>query len=160
MDNKDSEIIGNRLKELRTKEGLTVRDLAILLDVNPSTLSQYENGKRVPNFALIKKASIYFKVPADHILKFDEDEKYRKAIYNYNKMAIDADNGVSYISSQKSKAVVYNFQKDLIEDEYLKAVIKQNGEEGFKKIRSELLIKAITATLTEMDKFLKYDKFI
>ena len=38
-------IIGNRLRELRTNNNLTIRDLAKIVNTTPSTISAYETGK-------------------------------------------------------------------------------------------------------------------
>ena len=41
--------MSNRLKELRQKNNLTLKELGKKVDMLDSTLSQYENEKRTPN---------------------------------------------------------------------------------------------------------------
>ena len=61
--------IDTRLRELRKEKNLALRDLAEKLDVDKSTLSNYEKGKTVPNANFLKKAAKYFGVTVDYILK-------------------------------------------------------------------------------------------
>lgn len=45
----NAERIGKRLRELRSARGLSLRQLAKLIDASPSLLSQIENGKVTPS---------------------------------------------------------------------------------------------------------------
>jgi len=47
------EYLGPRLKEIRTKSGISLREVARQLDVSPSFLSQIENGKSQPSVATL-----------------------------------------------------------------------------------------------------------
>ena len=47
------EYLGPRLKEIRTKTGISLREVARQLDVSPSFLSQIENGKSQPSVATL-----------------------------------------------------------------------------------------------------------
>lgn len=57
-----------RLRHLRTYKGLTLAQMAELLDTTKTTLSRYENDKRVPDADFIVKVALYFKVSADYLL--------------------------------------------------------------------------------------------
>lgn len=57
-----------RLRHLRTFKGLTLAQMAELLETTKTTLSRYENGKRIPDADFIVKAALYFKVSADYLL--------------------------------------------------------------------------------------------
>lgn len=51
--------IGERISFFRKKKGLTVTELAKIIDVSPSTISNYENNKTLPsadNVALLAVA--------------------------------------------------------------------------------------------------------
>ena len=50
-----SEPYGKRLRDLRYLAGLTLEDVEKLTDVNKSTLSQTENGKRKVSIELMQK---------------------------------------------------------------------------------------------------------
>lgn len=41
-------MLSEKLKEFRRNEGLTQKELAIVLDSSQNTISQYESGKRTP----------------------------------------------------------------------------------------------------------------
>lgn len=54
-----SNIFPQRLKELRLKKGLTQTELGEKVGVKQNTFTNWENGKREPNFeTLLKLASI------------------------------------------------------------------------------------------------------
>lgn len=57
-----------RLKHLRTYKGLTLAQMAELLETTKTTLSRYENNKRIPDADFIIKVSKHFKVSADYLL--------------------------------------------------------------------------------------------
>lgn len=47
--------MGLRLRQVRTKTGLSLRNLAILLEVSHSTIGHWEVGRRVPNALMLAK---------------------------------------------------------------------------------------------------------
>ena len=47
------EYLGPRLKEIRLKTGLSLREVARQLQVSPSFVSQIENGKSQPSVATL-----------------------------------------------------------------------------------------------------------
>ncbi len=53
---------GNRIKELRIKNGLSQGDLAEKIGVKANTICQYEKGKRHPNDKIWQKLADYFNV--------------------------------------------------------------------------------------------------
>lgn len=60
--------LGERLKFLRQSRKKTLDELATDLDTTKTTLSRYENNKRVPDADFIIRLANYFKVSADYIL--------------------------------------------------------------------------------------------
>lgn len=48
-------IVGINIKTLRSKKGLSLRELAKKIDVSPSFLSQVETGKAVPSLLTLKR---------------------------------------------------------------------------------------------------------
>lgn len=44
----DRQYIGQKLKELRTKKGVTQEEIAKEIGVSPSAYAQYETGQKVP----------------------------------------------------------------------------------------------------------------
>jgi DNA-binding XRE family transcriptional regulator/quercetin dioxygenase-like cupin family protein len=62
--------LGQRLKDVRVKAGMTLRELARQADVSPSLISQIENGKSQPSVATLYSFSRLLKVSVDEL--FDE----------------------------------------------------------------------------------------
>ena len=61
-------MIGERIKELRTKKGITQRELADYLNLTPKMISFYEREERFPPHDIIIKLSEYFNVSTDYLL--------------------------------------------------------------------------------------------
>ena len=57
--------LGPRLKEIRMKTGISLRELARQLNVSPSFISQLENGKSQPSVATLYALAKLFSVPVD-----------------------------------------------------------------------------------------------
>ncbi len=64
MDN-----LGERLKEIRLKAGLTLRELARQAGVSPSFISQIENGKSQPSVATLYSFSKLLDVSVDELFE-------------------------------------------------------------------------------------------
>ena len=61
-------MIGDIIRQLRDKHDIKQQDFAKFLNIGKSTLSQYENGNRVPNDEIKKKISDFFNVSIDYLL--------------------------------------------------------------------------------------------
>lgn len=60
--------IGSRIKCLRMRAGMTQTELAGLLEVAPSTVGMYEQGRRCPDGTMLIKLCGIFSVSADSLL--------------------------------------------------------------------------------------------
>ncbi len=58
-----------RLRQLRQMKHMTLDELAIQLETTKTTLSRYENNKRVPDAEFVVKVALYFKVSSDYLLQ-------------------------------------------------------------------------------------------
>ena len=58
----------NKLKELRDERNLTVRALGPMLDINPVSITHYENEKRDMSTEVLRKLSKFFEVSIDYLL--------------------------------------------------------------------------------------------
>lgn len=58
-------VFSERLKELRLKKGLTQTELGEKVGVKQSTFTNWENGKREPNFETIIKIADLLEVSLD-----------------------------------------------------------------------------------------------
>lgn len=61
-------MLGDRICGLRKSKNLTQKELAKILNVSNTTLSQYENGIRVPSDDIKIKIANYFNVTLDYLL--------------------------------------------------------------------------------------------
>lgn len=57
-----------RIREVRLQNGISQKELATAIGVAPNTLSQYESGKRAPDFDTMSRISAYFHVSVDYLL--------------------------------------------------------------------------------------------
>jgi transcriptional regulator with XRE-family HTH domain len=65
-------MIGKALRLLRVYHDLKLGELAKLITISPSYLSEIENGKKKPSLELIEKYAEFFKIKPSAILFFSE----------------------------------------------------------------------------------------
>ena len=78
-------MVGKNLRELREEAGLTQSELAQMINVKASEISQYESGKRTPKWDRFVKILDIFDASADYVLgrevsAVSEDEKYKTRV--------------------------------------------------------------------------------
>lgn len=59
---------GQRLTDLREEKGIRQKELATLINVSPSTVSNYENDVHYPDVAILCQLADYFNVSTDYLL--------------------------------------------------------------------------------------------
>lgn len=64
----------NRLKELRQKNNLTLKELGKKIDIPNNSLSQYENGKRQPKIETWQKLADYFNVSTSYLMGLNSND--------------------------------------------------------------------------------------
>ncbi len=64
---------GEKLRTLRVERGLTIRELAEMLDVHNTYINKIETGKRSPSANMILKVTRLFDVSADQLIKDELD---------------------------------------------------------------------------------------
>ena len=62
-----------RLRELRCEKNISRQRFARELSISISTLSGYENGKRLPNLETLKTFASYFQVSVDYLIGFTDN---------------------------------------------------------------------------------------
>ncbi len=67
------EKFGGKLRLLRERRGLTVRELGKMLSVHNTYVSQMESGKKTPNVAMVTKIADIFGVTVDQLVRDSED---------------------------------------------------------------------------------------
>ena len=60
--------IGTRLRELRQKRNLCLRQVAEIIGVNKSTVCSYENGSRQPAYDILVSLARFYRVSTDYLL--------------------------------------------------------------------------------------------
>jgi len=70
--------IGNRIKELRTKRGLTQEALASALGVTPQTVSKWECEVNFPDVALLPELSVFFGVSIDSLFSMTRADRFER----------------------------------------------------------------------------------
>lgn len=66
--------LADRLKEMRTKRGLTQREVAERIGIGVSTLGMYEAGKREPDLDTLRKLARFFGVTVDYLMGNEAEE--------------------------------------------------------------------------------------
>lgn len=64
-------LLGNRLKELRKRSGLTQEELGRMVNVTKVSICCYENGTRIPTLDTLKDLSNVLNVNIDYLLGND-----------------------------------------------------------------------------------------
>ena len=62
------EQVGSRLRQLRTRRGITLAALAETTGISKSTLSRLESGQRRPTLELLLALSMAYRVPLDDLV--------------------------------------------------------------------------------------------
>ena len=66
--------MNNRIRELRKKRNITMKQLGEVIDLAESTISQYETGKRQPDNETLLKLSEFFDVTVGYLLGAESKE--------------------------------------------------------------------------------------
>lgn len=65
-------VVGSRIKELRKRAGLTQSGLAKKLDISPSAVGMYEQGRREPDGDTLLRLCSVFGTTSDYLLGKEE----------------------------------------------------------------------------------------
>ena len=106
--------LGNKIRELRKKKGITQEALASVLSVTPQAVSKWESDLTYPDMSLIPVIAGYFEVSLDMLFDFDLREMKNKI----QKIIKDADvyifsETAQYIETIKSALDEYPMNEDL-----------------------------------------------
>ncbi len=83
-----------RLKKLRTEKNLTQKELGEKINLNGSTISFYERGKRIPDYKTLNQLADFFNVSTDYLIGRMNTRNHRtKKIINQlpNQVLTEAD---------------------------------------------------------------------
>ena len=65
-------IFAERLRELRTEQNLSMKQLAKAINTTDSAISNWENDINEPKITYLKVIEIYFRVTTDYLLGLEE----------------------------------------------------------------------------------------
>lgn len=79
--------IGDRIKKLREENGLMQQDVCNTLDIEQSTLANYENNRRVPKTDILIKIANYYGVSLDFLVGMTDNRfnSYKGCLKDLNK---------------------------------------------------------------------------
>jgi transcriptional regulator with XRE-family HTH domain len=66
-------ILGTRLREIRTEAGLTIKDVSISIGLSPMAYNHYEWGDREPSLDVLRKLCDLFNVSSDYLIGRSDD---------------------------------------------------------------------------------------
>ncbi len=104
-------IFGDILKELISEKGITQREFAAEINVAPSTIGNYVNYHREPDYATLIKIADYFDVSVDYLVghtQKDTSPNEARLIELYRSMTAEQKN---MLLIQSMAVVKYNNNK-------------------------------------------------
>lgn len=84
MDNK--KLLGKRIRELRKKKGIKQEKLAELVGLEPTSISNIENGYNYPTIQNLEKIALALNSSFVDIFKFEQHNDTKDLIYEINVM--------------------------------------------------------------------------
>ena len=105
----------NKLKELRTERGLSIRGMEIKTGIKNNTYSRYETGERDMSTDVLKKLADFFEVSIDYLLNYDGfclfiTYELGNCMYRINKLFYDylVDKGFIYFNDFDKRCIDLN----------------------------------------------------
>lgn len=105
-------LLGIRIKSLREERNLTQEELAKMINVTKSTISYYENGKRVPTVSNLHDLARVFNVSFDYLMGNDQFEVAEDSEVNHYGMYM-AKEELEFIKEVRRYT---NFHDEVIKD--------------------------------------------
>lgn len=156
----DKKVFAERLKAKRHEKQLNQAQLAKILHVAPSAISNYERGVVFPEIRLAEKMSRYFGVSLDWLIGVTDEESdgyetpvFLKAINDLLKVSDLHEEEADIIIRIPKETLIADFMKDQIFvnahtdilSENLKQYIKSGNKKLYEKYSVEELLKEKTA---------------
>lgn len=80
-------VLGQRIRSLRESKNLNQLELARILNISNTTLSQYESGQRIPSDDIKIQIAEYFNTTIDYLLGRTDIKNPEDKIKNLDKLA-------------------------------------------------------------------------
>jgi transcriptional regulator with XRE-family HTH domain len=108
-------LFGETLKDLRLKNDLPLRKVAVYLDLDTSVLSKIERGERLPVKETVIKAAEFFSLDQNELLANFYGEQVAKIIFreeNCVEILEAARNNIEYLKQKFTKQGLLDFEHD------------------------------------------------
>ena len=103
-----------KIREIRKRCGLTQKELAEGIGSSESAISQYENGKRQPDYETLLKISDYFGVSVDYLLGGEE--------INHSHEDPELDAILEQLKNRSEMRMLFNLATNASKEDVLQAV--------------------------------------
>jgi transcriptional regulator with XRE-family HTH domain len=67
-----------KIKELRIEKKTSQKMLAKIMQVDQSTISSWEGGRRQPDYEMLRKLCLFFEVSADYLIGIENEDGSKK----------------------------------------------------------------------------------
>ena len=82
------ELLGKRLRELRKRKGISQEKLSELIDVDPTTISNIENGKNYPSMANLENILNVLEASFSDAFDFEHKNSNENLIKSINEVLL------------------------------------------------------------------------
>lgn len=104
--------IGENIKRLRTRKGITQEQLSEVLHVSAVAVSKWERGETMPDITLLPKLAYYFQTTTDELLNYDACEVELRIAEFINKHTEAAEAGQYEACAELSREAYADFPND------------------------------------------------
>jgi len=95
-------MVGDRIKQLREEKEMSQKALAEFINVSPSTVGMYEQGRRMPSTEILNLIATHFNVTSDYLLERTDNPHAQ----------VSEDD---YVAVENAKNIIKTFKKAGIE---------------------------------------------
>ena len=130
-------IYGNRLKDIRTYEGVKQTELAKVIGISNASYSEFEREKTIIPITHLINVCKYFNVSLDYIFNFTDKQKYNKINNDINtkdaglrlkefrkEMKITQDKLANILNTNRSVIANYERGRNLVATPFLYTICK------------------------------------
>ncbi len=121
---------GKKLREIREKKGLSLRETARKASISPTLLSLVETGKRKPTPALLSKLAPVLSVPQDELLSLYDYYEVDEVNRRLRRLAKEFD-AVLFEHLEEITSLGEGAKKDILK--MIEAVLEKEKEKEKKK---------------------------
>jgi transcriptional regulator with XRE-family HTH domain len=95
LEERERKQFGAKIKDLRVRYNYTQEEIAKLTGVTPNAVTNYEAGRRLPDYGILTKIAELFGVSVDYLLKEGNNDKWKQGIpVHLREICLDPENMV------------------------------------------------------------------